>query len=169
MGGGGLASLCAQPWPSPTLCAGPQGPPAKPRKALGWQMDARQTRPHTPKPPWHLLLEASCPTLSLDGHHKGTNLPTTHQCLCPLSVNHRPQLQRGLPGGSLKEAHVRKRSSKVRRRGSPPQRSSAAAECKHHRKRQNRELRIWTPCLRSNLQRTHIPNIRGAQQGSALL
>lgn len=42
-------------------------------------------------------------------------------------------------------------------------------ECKHHRNRQNRELRIWTPCFRSNLQRMHIPNIRVAQQDSELL
>lgn len=47
--------------------------------------------------------------------------------------------------------------------------SSAMVECKHHRKRQNRELRIWKPRFRSNLQRMHTPNIRVTQQGSELL
>lgn len=46
--------------------------------------------------------------------------------------------------------------------------SSAILECKHHRNRQNLELRIWMPFFRSNLQRMYIPNITVAQQAGKL-
>lgn len=46
--------------------------------------------------------------------------------------------------------------------------SSAILECKHHRNRQNLELRIWMPFFGSNLQRMYIPNITGAQQAGKL-
>lgn len=78
-------------------------------------------------------------------------------------------ITRGEGGQSLKEARARKLFLKVPFRLSFLQWSSAMVECKHHRNGQNRELRIWTPCFRSNLQRMHIPNIRVAQQGSERL
>lgn len=46
--------------------------------------------------------------------------------------------------------------------------SSAILECKHHRNRQNLELRIWMPFFRSNLQSMYIPNITVAQQARKL-
>lgn len=114
--------------------------------------------------------EAWCPKSSAQiCHNNVTSL--NHPLIYLLSVDETQNLhqQEGKGAGSLKKACASKPCLKVHFHLSFLQWSCAMVECKHRRNRQNRELRIWTPCFRSNLQRMHIPNIRVAQQGSKLL